>query len=319
MFSLSIEFAIIDLTNPAAREWTKDIIKNNMVEEGMGWGWMHDFAEYTPFDAVAFDGTDPFLNHNDYPKQWAQVCQEALEESNASHASQVVHFMRSGSTHSPAYTGLYWMGDQNPTFSKYDGMQSAMIGLLNGGMSGFTLGHSDIGAYTSINQLKGLVHLYRTKELLLRWIEMNTFSDMVLRTHIGIDPKEMYQIWDDDATAKFFSHFINVHLKLKDYKMALMKEAHEDGVPPVRSLLMEFPEDKEGKKLSDQFMLGPDILAAPIFKKGGDKRDVYLPKGHWVHMFTHKVYDFEQEGGWLKNEDSPIGSPLVFLKGDLLE
>jgi len=68
MYSLSIEFAIIDLTNPKAREWTKNIIKKNMIDEGKAWGWMHDFGEYTPFDAVAFDGTDPFLNHNDYPK-----------------------------------------------------------------------------------------------------------------------------------------------------------------------------------------------------------------------------------------------------------
>jgi len=194
-----------------------------------------------------------------------------------------------------------------------------MIGLLNGGMSGFTIGHSDIGSYTYLNELNGFLYLSRSKELLLRWIEMSTFSDMILRTHIGLDPDNMYQIWDDDSTTRFFSHFVNLHVSLKDYKMKLMKEAHEDGIPPVRSLMLEFPEDKEGKKIYDQFMLGSDLMMAPIFEKGSDKRKVYLPKGKWVHFFTQTVFYFEEKGGWLHKQHSPIGTPLVFVKDTLAQ
>lgn len=197
MMSLSIEFAIIDLTYQPAREWTKDIIKNNMIGEGQAWGWMHDFGEYVPFDSVASDGTDPFMNHNDYPFQWAQVCKEAIQESGVEYADEIIHFMRSGSTLSPSQTGLMWMGDQNPTYDKYDGLQSAMVGQLNGGLSGFTIGHSDIGGYTTLNGPANIIQIHRTQDVLKRWIEMNTFSDMVMRTHVGINPAEMYQIWDD--------------------------------------------------------------------------------------------------------------------------
>ena len=64
--------------------------------------------------------------------------------------------------------------------------------MLNGGMSGYTLGHSDIGGYTTIYELFGLVKHTRSKELLLRWAEMSAFSDMIMRTHPGVKPELMY-------------------------------------------------------------------------------------------------------------------------------
>lgn len=78
--SVSIEFATVDFTNPAAREWMKSIIKDNLVAEGRAGGWMHDFGEYLPFDVVLFDGSDPVEYHNRYPEEWASVCREALAE-----------------------------------------------------------------------------------------------------------------------------------------------------------------------------------------------------------------------------------------------
>lgn len=91
--------------------------------------------------------------------------------------------MRSGSTMSPAETSLYWMGDQLPTLDRYDGLHSALIGLLNGGMCGFGLGHSDIGGYTTINQTASLIYIQRDEEILTRWMEMSAFSDAIFRTH----------------------------------------------------------------------------------------------------------------------------------------
>lgn len=89
---------------------------------------MHDFGEYVMFDSVNHLNQDPYLSHNDYPYQWAKVVQEAIEESDVDHAKDIVYFMRSGSTKSPANTRLFWMGDQLPTFDKYDGLWSALIG-----------------------------------------------------------------------------------------------------------------------------------------------------------------------------------------------
>lgn len=103
--------AIVDLKNENANRWMKDIIKNNMINEAGAYGWMHDFGEYTPFDAYPANGDDPFHNHNDYPNQWAKVVEDAIAESNATHADQIVPFMRSGSSTSPKHTRLFWMGD----------------------------------------------------------------------------------------------------------------------------------------------------------------------------------------------------------------
>ena len=107
--SLSIKFGTIDLTNPAAREWIKSVIKDNLISEGRAGGWMHDFGEYLPFDVVLFDGSDPVAYHNRYPEEWAKVCNEAVSEVEG--GNELVYFMRAGSSRSAKYTRLFWMGD----------------------------------------------------------------------------------------------------------------------------------------------------------------------------------------------------------------
>ena len=110
--------------------------------------------------------------------------------------------MRSGSTTSPKDACLFWMGDQLVTYDSFDGLQSALIGLLNGGWSGFSIGHSDIGGYTTISQGPvDKVHYRRDPELLKRWIEMSTFSDAIFRTHPSLDPAYSAQVYDNEDMA----------------------------------------------------------------------------------------------------------------------
>jgi len=181
---------MIDFTNPAAWNWTKKIIKDNLVAEGRGAGWMHDFGEYMPFDGVLHDGSDPMIAHNKYPGQWAEVVEEALKEVGKS-GDDILPFMRAGTGTSPKNTRLFWMGDQLVTYDHYDGLHSALIGLMNGGVSGFTMGHSDIGGYTSVKIPKpSPIEYIRNRELLYRWIEMNTFSDVIMRSHPSNIPLE---------------------------------------------------------------------------------------------------------------------------------
>jgi len=82
-----------------------------------------------------------------------------------------------------------------------------MIGLLNGGWSGFGLGQSDIGGYTSLNDTEGLAYYKRDYEVLMRWCEMSAFSDMIFRTHPSNNPAFNVQIWDNEDIAKFFGRF----------------------------------------------------------------------------------------------------------------
>lgn len=84
--SVSIDMTIVDLSNPEAYDWMKKIIIENLIGEAGAWGWMHDFGEYNPLDAVYFDGRDPVTAHNDYPAQWAKVVKEAIKESGVDHS-----------------------------------------------------------------------------------------------------------------------------------------------------------------------------------------------------------------------------------------
>lgn len=78
--SVSIEFAIVDLTNPRARTWMKNIIKDNLIGEAGAYGWMLDFGEYTPFDVVLYSKEDPVRYHNRYPMEWARLNREVEDE-----------------------------------------------------------------------------------------------------------------------------------------------------------------------------------------------------------------------------------------------
>jgi len=178
---------MLDFSNPDAVEFAKSIIKDNMLKEARAVGWMADFGEYTPMDVKYKNyAGSAYDYHNRYPYDWAKANQEAIKE--AGKEDETVYFMRSGSTISPGVTSLYWMGDQMTTFDKYDGIQSALIGMLNGGVCGFTLGHSDIGGYTSINNADHLLYYRRDEQVMIRWMEMSAFSDVLFRTHPSNNP-----------------------------------------------------------------------------------------------------------------------------------
>ena len=127
----------------------------------------------------------------------------------------------------------------------------------------------------------------------------------------------MYQIWDDPKTLQFFAKFVNIHKSLKDYKLKLMKENEETGVAPLRSLLVEFEDDPKVKTIKDQFMLGSDLMMAPIYHAHRRMRDFYMPQGNWTHLFTNKTWDYSSGGAWQSNKWAPLGKPLVFVKGEL--
>ena len=136
---------------------------------------------------------------------------------------------------------------------------------MNAGMSGATLGHSDIGGYTSVTGKPEVVDYTRSKNLLQRWIEMSAFSDPIMRSHPSSAPDANYQIWDEDDSILFLKKFVDLHVKMADYKMQLMQEANQKGTPFTRAMLLHFPHDARARIEHSQFMLGENILMAPIF------------------------------------------------------
>jgi alpha-glucosidase len=106
--------AHVDLTNPEARDWIKDVIKDELIGTGAS-GWMADFGEGLPYDAVLYSGADPKSYHNRYAEEWAEVNREAIRE--AGREDDIVFFNRSGYTRSPRHSTLFWLGDQLESWS----------------------------------------------------------------------------------------------------------------------------------------------------------------------------------------------------------
>lgn len=203
------------------------------------------------------------------------------------------------------------MGDQMPTLDRYDGLHSSLIALMNGGVCGYGLGHSDIGGYTTIYMPQFYAYYRRDFEVLKRWIEMNTFSDALFRTHPSNIPEFNEQIWTNTEIAGFFAKFAGIFAKLGDYRMSLMKELEATGIPITRSLMFEF--DNTEIHIDDQFMMGSEIMVAPIFELGATSRQVHFPHGEWQHLFTGERYHAGHWGDDFEVE-VPFGSPAAFKR-----
>lgn len=108
--SISIEASLVDLTNPAAANWTQNIIINNLIKEAGAIGWMSDFGEYAPLTAHYLNAQkDSVTEHNRNPLTWAQVNKDAIKK--AGKEDEIVWFLRAGCTMVPGAAQLFWMGD----------------------------------------------------------------------------------------------------------------------------------------------------------------------------------------------------------------
>jgi len=303
---------IIDLSNPGTRIWIKDIIKNEMIKNAGASGWMTDFAEAMPFDVKLYGKTDPNAWHNIYSQEWAAVHREAIEE--ADRGSDIVFFNRSGFTQSPKYSTLFWLGDQFQSWDEYGGIKSAVVGMLSGGVSGFSLLHSDSGGFTTMSfKLAGnkVPVIARSNELFQRWLELGALS-AVFRTHEGLDPEISAQFDSTPANTTQLARCANIYKGLAAYRKNLIREAAEKGYPVTRHMFLHYPEDPNTHSLRYQYMLGAEILAAPVVDKGADSVDVYFPGGtEWIDLWTGQ--DAGKPGEW-QRMPAPIGKPALFIR-----
>ncbi len=292
--------AMVDFTNPEAYEWYKGLIKENMIGLGMG-GWMADFGEYLPIDAVLYSGEDPAVIHNQWPAIWAKMNQEAVSECGKD--GEVFFFTRAGHTGTIKHSHMMWTGDQHVDWSVDDGLPAVIPATLSLAMSGYGIAHSDVGGYTTI------MHMRRSKELLMRWEEMNVFSPL-FRSHEGNQPVNNVQFDDDEELLAQLARCGQMHARLKGYIVACVDEQIAEGTPVMRPLFYHYDEVAAYKEKTE-YLLGRDVLVAPIYKEGTTSREVYLPEDTWVHLFTGKEY----QGGKV-SVDAPMGQPPVFIRKD---
>ena len=293
---------VIDLTDPAAYDWFKEVIKKYSIGIGIK-GWMADFGEYLPTDDIVLhSGKSAMIEHNHWPALWAQCNYDAVNETG--NLGEVVYFMRAGAAGSQKYCTLLWAGDQSVDFTIHDGLATVIVAALSSGMTGCGLNHSDIGGYTS------LFGNTRTKELFLRWAEMAAFTP-VMRTHEGNRPDENFQFYDDEDTLTRMARITDVYTMLKPYLKEAVKENAEHGTPVQRALFLHYEDDPKAYDIQYEYLLGRDVLVAPVYKAEQDEWEVYLPDDRWVHLWTGNEY-----AGGTVTVPAPLGNTPVFYRKD---
>ena len=286
-----------DLSNPAARAHVKAAFAAAVTDLGLD-GWMADFGEWLPFDARLQDGSDPVAAHNHYPVEWQRLTREVMDELRPD--GDWVMFARSGWTGVQAVAQIHWVGDQWANWDEQDGLPTVVPAMLNLGLSGQPYVTHDIAGFFAGPS---------TKELFLRWTELGAFTP-VMRTHEGNLQLDNWS-WEKDAeTTAHFRRFARIHDALGPDLKALSEQAQQRSVPMVRHLMLQYPEDEEARRIDDQYLLGADLLVAPVVEEGATSRSVYLPVGTWYHLWSGEPY----QGGQRITVDAPIGSPPVFAR-----
>ena len=297
--STTFEAGIVDLTNPKAFIWYKNVIKTEMIDIGMK-GWMADFGEYLPTDAKIYQG-DPELAHNQWPVLWAKLNHEAIVESGK--LDEIFFFVRSGFTGTSKYVNALWAGDQHVDFSKEYGLPSAIVSSLSLAASGIGVNHSDIGGYTTI------LHMKRSKELFIRWAELNIFSP-IFRCHEGNQPDKNVQFDHDEDVMKHFALLSQAFVALSPYLEHLKDEYQKNGYPIIRPLFYHIDEPW-AFEANYTFMFGSEMIVYPIVEEHKLSMSVRLPKGSWVQLFTEMKY---LEG--VHTVSTPLGLPIAFYRMD---
>lgn len=297
--------ALLDLTNDAAVAWAKGVMQDG-IDLGSD-GWMADFGEWLPTDAMLADGGDALgVEHNRYPVRWAAFNHELLAAQTD--GVERLTFMRSGWLHSQPLTQILWTGDQQTDFSDGDGLPSVIPMMIGLGLTGFPYVGSDIAGYMSEFTVP------TSQELWYRWVTLGALSP-VMRTHHGREARTNFQWETDAASVAHFRRWTRLHMQLVPYLVGLAAIAADTGLPLVRLTALEFPDDDWAWTATDQYMLGDRILVAPVVREGAASRTVHVPTGTWYPLLGGASIT---GGGEVEAPAAPTEIPVFVPAGTML-
>jgi len=272
--------ALIDFTNPAAVNWWRGRI-DAALELGAD-GFMLDYGEQVQPDMHFSDGSTGEQMHNRYPVLYQRVTREAIEAYESQHPGRpIVFFTRSGYTGEPgtaAYENFNFPGDETTDWGAASGLASLTPDMLNRAIGGAYGYGTDIGGYYDLNRP------HTTKELFLRWAQWAALSP-VFRLHGAL--REEHTPWAKKIDAiGAYRQFSELHISAQPLILALWKQADETGVPVTRPLYLAYPDDPQAALQDQEWLLGPDVLVAPVVEQGASGRSVYFPSGCWRNPET---------------------------------
>jgi alpha-D-xyloside xylohydrolase len=284
--------AIVDFTNPAARDWFKSKLRP-LLQMGVDC-FKTDFGERIPTDITYHNGADPIQMHNLYTQLYNATVWELLQEVKGEDAIVFARSATAGGQKMP----VHWGGDNT---SSFESMAESLRGGLSLSLSGFGYWSHDIGGFEGTPD----------PAVFKRWLAFGLLS-----SHSRLHGNESVRVpWSiDEEAVEVTRIFVNLKKKLHPYLVATMREVTDKGLPMMRPMLLAFPEDPTSWFLDQQYMLGEDLLVAPIFNADGEVT-FYLPAGKWRNFFTDQVID---GGRWVSEIHGFTSLPLYVREGGRL-
>lgn len=305
----------VDMTSPRARNVLWNTLKKNYWDKGIRMFWLDEAEpELRPYDYenVRYFAGNGLEVSNIYPFRYAQALWEG---QRAAGQSEVVNLIRSAWAGSQRFGAVLWSGDIECTF---DSLRMQVKAGMNVSLCGMAWWTTDIGGF-----LGGDPSDPAYRELMIRWFQFGVFSP-VMRLH-GFrlpwqDPLPGMkhgsgggnEVWSYGEEAYgILRAQLELRERIRPYVMEQMKEAHETGRPVVRPLFLDFPGDREAWKVDDQYLFGPDVIAAPVLEAGARCRTVYLPGGaRWLETGSGILH----EGGRRVEAQAPLERMPLFVR-----
>jgi alpha-glucosidase (family GH31 glycosyl hydrolase) len=243
-----------------------------------------------------------------YPIQEHATYHAALDQAFPGDGVLIV---RASSWGGAAQADIIWPGDLEAGFEHQgDPLPPPASGRAVGGLpavvvaaqtlstSGFPAFGSDTAGYRG----------EPTRESMLRWME-HTALTVIMQVYEDGNQRLPWAI--DEAAGAEYAAMAELHQQLEPYNAVLMRQAQRAGAPPIRPLPLAFPQDDAAPAhADDEYLLGPDLLVAPVVAAGAGNRSVHLPPGAWVHWWSDQLFVGPAE----VTVDAPLGSPPLFAR-----
>lgn len=271
---------IIDFMNPGAMDWMWQFYEGRTNEGVEGWWLDLGEPEMISSGTIHTDGSTHEQAHNEFGMKWIESVWKKWKQTYPN--QRPIFVPRSGSSGMQRYATFPWTGDIARSWS---GLRCQVPALIHGGMSGLGYLSSDIGGFASGDESSGFV---LNPELYLRWFQLGVFSP-VLRTHGTYLPEPYHPEYDEYKSQ--LRALMNLRYKLLPYLYSAAWANTTCGTPITTPISFYTQEPAAVSGVDDEYLLGPNLLVAPILEEGQTGRKIILPQGEWVDPISGEVYD----------------------------